>query len=220
MTPDKKKKTIKYTLTAVILSGVLGSIFFAGEKENETVQSSDHHETATFAGGCFWCIQPPFAGLKGVVSTSVGYTDGTLKNPTYQQVCSGTTGHTEAIEIKFDPTIISYQELLDVFWMNIDPTVKNRQFVDVGTQYRAGIYYHNDRQKELAQKSKKNLQDSKRFGKKIVTEIKMATTFYHAEEYHQQYYKKSPVSYYRYRRGSGRDEFLEKHWGKNKNETR
>ncbi len=216
----KKTTLIKPIIITLICSIIFGTLYSANEKENEPVPLSGNYEKATFAGGCFWCMQPPFDKLHGVISTSVGYTDGKLKNPTYQQVCAGITGHTEAIEIKFDPTVITYRELLDVFWRNIDPTVKNRQFVDVGTQYRAGIYYHNDAQKLEAVNSKEKLQASKFFKKDIVTEIKMATTFYHAEEYHQKYYKKSPMSYYRYRYGSGRDKFLEKYWGKNNNESK
>ncbi len=213
MSIKKKTTIIKSIIITLICSIIFGTLYSANEKEKEPVHLSGSFKKATFAGGCFWCMQPPFDMIEGVVSTSVGYTDGALKNPTYQQVCTGTTGHTEAIEVNFDPTLVTYTELLEIFWRNIDPTVKNRQFVDIGTQYRAGIYYHSDTQKNEAIDSREKLQASNIFEKDIVTEIKIATTFYHAEEYHQKYYKKSPVSYYRYRYGSGRDKFLEKHWG-------
>jgi len=174
------------------------------------------YRKATFAGGCFWCMQPPFDKLKGVISTTVGYIGGVRKNPTYKQVAYGLTKHTEAIEIIFDPKKITYAQLLQVFWRNIDPTAKNRQFVDVGTQYRSGIFYHSAAQKKLAVASKQALAKSKRFSRPIVTEITRATPFYQAETYHQKYYIKSPYSYYRYRRGSGRDQFIQKYWGKKK----
>lgn len=169
---------------------------------------------ATFAGGCFWCMQPPFDKLKGVVETTVGYTGGQKVNPAYKEVSSGTTGHCEAIEIIFDPAQISYAELLDVFWRNIDPTDSGGQFVDRGNQYRAAIFYHNEEQKQLAQESKERLAASGRFKKPIVTEITPVSVFYPAEEYHQKYYVKSSFQYKYYRFASGRDQFLQKFWGK------
>ena len=170
-------------------------------------------EKATFAGGCFWCMQHPFDELKGVVSTVVGYTGGHLEDPTYEEVCSGETGHTEAIEVQFDPTQVTYSKLLDVFWKNIDPTTPNRQFADTGSQYRTSIFYHNEDQKQLAESSKEEINKSGIFDKTIVTEINPASVFYNAEEYHQKYYKKCPVRYERYKLGSGRERYLKKKWG-------
>lgn len=188
-----------------------------GVQKKTSKKVDSKYAIATFAGGCFWCMQPPFDKTKGVLATFVGYTGGKEKNPTYKQVAYGRTSHTESIQIVFDPRIVSYQKLLDIFWRNIDPTAKNRQFVDVGTQYRAAIFWHNARQKKLAEASKLALSRSKRFSKPIVTEITKASIFYKAETYHQKYYKKNPFNYYRYRRGSGRDAFIQKHWGKAKN---
>ncbi len=168
---------------------------------------------ATFAGGCFWCMEPPFDKLDGVVSTISGYTAGEQKNPTYQQVSRGATGHTEAVQITYDPNKISFTELLDVFWRNIDPLAKDRQFCDGGTQYRTGIYAHDATQLELAEVSKKALDDSGRFDQPVVTEIEPLDTFYPAEDYHQDYYKKNPVRYKTYRVGCGRDRRLEQLWG-------
>lgn len=168
---------------------------------------------ATFAGGCFWCMEGPFDKLDGVVSTTSGYIGGTRKNPTYEQVSSGGTGHTEAVQIVYDPAKISYEKLLDVFWKNIDPVAQNRQFCDVGTQYRSGIFFHDAAQKRLAEASKAEIQ--KRFKKQpVATEITQASAFYPAEEYHQDYYKKNPVRYKFYRSGCGRDARLEELWGK------
>ncbi len=170
------------------------------------------YEKATFAGGCFWCMVHPFDQLEGVTATVSGYTDGTTDNPTYQQVSSGSTGHTEAIEITYDPSKISFQTLLDKFWRQINPTDTGGQFVDRGSQYRTGIYYHSEEQRKLAEKSKNELNASGKYEKPIVTEIKKAGKFFNAEEYHQDYYKKSPMRYKTYRRHSGRDDFLEKTW--------
>ena len=170
-------------------------------------------ETATFAGGCFWCMQPPYDKLPGVVSTTVGYTGGTKPNPTYDEVCTGMTGHAEAVQIVFDPAQITYAQLLEVFWQNIDPTTKNRQFADHGTQYRTAIFYHSDEQRRLAEASKARWAASDTFGgRPLVTEIVPASTFYPAEAYHQRYYNTCPLQYKRYRAGSGREGFLERLW--------
>jgi methionine-S-sulfoxide reductase len=169
-------------------------------------------EKATFAGGCFWCMQAIFDKVKGVVSTNVGYTGGHKEHPTYEEVCSGKTGHTEAIEILYDPSQVTYEELLDIFWKNIEPTMLNRQFVDFGTQYRTAIFYHNEEQKRFAEASKEKLERSGKFYKPIVTEIKPASTFYKAEEYHQQYYKKNPIRYEFYEAHSGRNQHLKTIW--------
>ncbi len=170
-------------------------------------------EKAIFAGGCFWCMEAPFEKLPGVISAVSGYTGGVTQNPTYEQVSSGGTGHAEAVEIVYDPEKISYEKLLDVFWMNIDPTAAGRQFVDIGNQYRAAVFYLNDEQKRLAEESREKIQKSGRFTTPIVTEIKQASVFYPAEDYHQDYYKKNPVQYKYYRNGSGRDQFLDSIWG-------
>ena len=168
---------------------------------------------ATFAGGCFWCMEPPYDKLDGVVATISGYIGGQKPNPTYQEVTTGRTGHTEAVEVEYDPKKVSYEKLLEVFWKNIDPTQKDGQFCDHGSQYRSGIFVHNDEQRRLADASKSALEKSKPFKGEIVTEITPATTFYRAEEYHQDYYMKNPIRYNYYRTGCGRDERLKKVWG-------
>ncbi len=180
----------------------------------EEGMKQDQLQKATFAGGCFWCMQPFFDRLKGVKQSLVGYTGGHTNNPTYEEVSMGDTGHAEAIEITFDPKETSYEQLLNIYWRNIDPTVENAQFVDHGTQYRSAIFYHSEEQKRLAEFSKKELADSGRFDKPIVTPIVPATKFYPAEDYHQKYYQKSPIRYKMYHDNSGRDEFLEHIWGK------
>jgi peptide methionine sulfoxide reductase msrA/msrB len=171
-------------------------------------------ETATLAGGCFWCMEADFEKLPGVVKVISGYTGGHKENPTYEEVSSGETGHVEAVQVYFDPSKVSYQEVLDYFWRHIDPTDPGGQFVDRGSQYRSIIFYHNEEQKRLAEKSKEELAQSGRFDKPIVTEIIKFTKFYEAEEYHQDYYKKNPLRYQYYRFWSGRDTFLKKVWGK------
>jgi methionine-S-sulfoxide reductase len=169
-------------------------------------------EKATFSGGCFWCMQAIFDQVKGVISTAVGYTGGHKENPSYEEVCSGKTGHTEAIEIVYDPSQVTYEELLDIFWKNIEPTMLNRQFVDFGTQYSTAIFYHNEEQKHLAEASKEKLEKSGKFFKPIVTEIQPASRFYKAEEYHQHYYKKNPIRYEFYEAHSGRNQYLKMIW--------
>lgn len=170
-------------------------------------------ESATFAGGCFWCMQPPYDKLDGVLSTTVGYTGGTVENPSYEQVCTGRTGHAEAVRILFDPRRIGYERLLDVFWRNIDPAAENRQFADEGSQYRTAIFYHDQLQKRLAEESKRKLLASGKFAR-IATEIVPAGLFYPADEGHQKYSEKNRVHYERYRTGSGRAGYLERTWGK------
>jgi methionine-S-sulfoxide reductase len=170
-------------------------------------------EKAVFAGGCFWCMQNPYDELKGVVSTAVSYTGGHKDNPTYEEVCAGNTGHAEAIEILYDPSQISYAELLNVFWRNIDPTTLNKQFADVGTQYKTAIFYHSEEQKQSAESSKEEMERSGIYDDPIVTEITPASTFYKGEEYHQKYYEKCPLKYKMYKSGSGREQYLENIWG-------
>jgi methionine-S-sulfoxide reductase len=171
-------------------------------------------EVATFAGGCFWCIQPPFDHVKGVIKTTVGYTGGHTKNPSYEEVSSGETGHAESIEVVFDPAIVSFKDLLEVYWMSVDPTQTDGQFVDQGMQYRTAIFFHSDAQKNAALASKAKLEHDKRFDGPIVTQIVPATVFYPAEEYHQKYYLKSQEHYELYHDHSGRNEFFEKTWKK------
>jgi len=170
-------------------------------------------EKATFAGGCFWCMEAPFDSLDGVISVTSGYTGGTVQNPTYEQVSSGTTGHAEAVQVVYDPRKIRYETLLDVFWRNIDPTVKDRQFCDHGNQYRSGIFYHGEEQRRAAVRSRELLEKNKRFREAVVTEITAAGPFYRAEEYHQHYYKKNPIRYTYYRTSCGRDKRLKELWG-------
>jgi peptide-methionine (S)-S-oxide reductase len=168
---------------------------------------------ATFAGGCFWCMEPPYDKLPGVTATISGYTGGSKVNPTYGEVSSGSTGHTEAVQVVYDPKKVTYEKLLEVFWVNIDPTVKNRQFCDSGGQYRTGIFYQDEAQRKAAEASKAALERSKPFKEPIVTPIEMAGPFYPAEEYHQDYYRKNPVRYDFYRKGCGRDARLKQLWG-------
>ena len=169
-------------------------------------------KTAIFAGGCFWCIEADFEKLEGVTSVESGYTAGTSSNPTYPQVSRGGTGHTEAVRVQYNPQKVSYEKLLDYFWRHIDPTVKDRQFCDSGSQYRSGIYYQNADEEKLARKSKAELEKSGRFTN-IYTEIAAFTRFYPAEEYHQDYYKKNPIRYQYYRFSCGRDARVESLWG-------
>jgi peptide-methionine (S)-S-oxide reductase len=171
-------------------------------------------EVATFAGGCFWCMEAPFDVLPGVVSTTSGYTGGHKVNPTYEEVTTGTTGHTEVVQVVYDPRKVSYRQLLEVFWRNIDPTTPNAQFCDHGSQYRSGIFYHTEEQLRLAKASRDHIERTKSFREPIVTEITPAKAFYRAEEYHQDYYKKNPLRYKYYRANCGRDNRLEQLWGK------
>jgi len=168
---------------------------------------------AIFAGGCFWCMEPPFDRLPGVKSTTSGYIGGRGANPTYEQVSAGRTGHAEAVQVKYDPTRISYATLLNVFWRNIDPVAVDRQFCDVGDQYRSAIFTVGAEQQRLAEASKRALQASRRFDRPIATQIVAASTFYPAEGYHQDYYRKNPLRYKFYRSSCGRDKRLEQVWG-------
>lgn len=170
-------------------------------------------EKATFAGGCFWCLEGPFERLDGVVDVVSGYTGGHVKNSSYQDVCSGTTGHYEAVQVTYDPSKIAYEQLLEVFWRQIDPTDPGGQFADRGPQYRTAIFYHTEQQKELAGRSKKALDESGIFNRPVVTEILTASIFYEAEEYHQGYYRTCPVQYKAYRSRSGREGFIKNIWG-------
>ncbi len=170
-------------------------------------------EKAIFAAGCFWCTEAAFEDLPGVISAVSGYTGGTLQNPSYEQVSSGRTGHAESVEVTFDPAKVSYEHLLDIFWVNHDPTVTNRQFCDSGTQYRPAIFYLNDEQKREAEASKAKYEKLKPFKQPILTEITKAGPFYPAEDYHQHYYKKNPLQYKFYVTGCGRYARLDSLWG-------
>ena len=172
-----------------------------------------NYEVATFAGGCFWCMVKPFDEQPGIKRVISGYTGGFVENPSYQQVCTDTTGHYEAVQITYDPEVFPYEKLLELFWQQIDPTDPGGQFYDRGQSYQTAIFYHNEMQKRLAEESKKVLQESGKFSKPIVTPLLPAKTFYPAEEYHQQYYKKNRAHYESYHIGSGRAGFIQKHWG-------
>jgi methionine-S-sulfoxide reductase len=174
---------------------------------------NNNYEKAYFAGGCFWCMEPPFEALEGVIEATSGYMGGTVENPTYEEVTTGETGHAEVVEILFDPEIVSYEELLEVFWRNIDPTALNYQFADVGSQYRTEIFTVGDEQSKLAEQSKVDLENSGKFDKPIVTAISVAPEFYIAEDYHQDFYKKQSMRYQMYAKASGRKGFLEDTWG-------
>lgn len=192
---------------AILIAGLAVMIMQAN------ASAETKYEEAIFAGGCFWCMEPPFEKLDGVKEVVSGYTGGHKENPTYKEVSAGGTGHAEAVKVIYDPSRVSYETLLEVFWRQIDPTDPAGQFVDRGSQYRSAIFYMNEEQKALAEKSKDELANSGKFDKPIVTEILPAGEFYRAEDYHQDYYKKNPIRYKIYRFGSGRDKFLEKAWG-------
>ena len=201
-------------ITRLALVGLLigGPIALAGQSL-QPLPSGRALARATFAGGCFWCMEPPFDKLDGVVSTTSGYIGGHVHSPTYAEVSAGRTGHAEAVEVLYDPTAISYAQLLEVFWRNIDPVTPNRQFCDGGSQYRSAVFYHDAEQERLARESKARLDGSGRFQDPVVTEIGPAEMFYAAEEYHQDYYLKNPLRYRFYRFGCGRDKRLGELWG-------
>ncbi|UCE55218.1 MAG: peptide-methionine (R)-S-oxide reductase MsrB [Desulfobacterales bacterium] len=185
-----------------------------GMSEMETTYDDKKLSKATFAGGCFWCTESDFEKFDGVVGVVSGYTGGDEENPTYEQVSSGMTGHYEAVQVLYDPETVTYAELLEVFWRHVDPTDSGGQFVDRGLQYRSAIFYHDQEQKALAEKSKENMDKAGVFKRPIVTQIIPLRKFYPAEEYHQDYYKRNPIRYKLYRSGSGRDQFIESTWGK------
>ena len=175
--------------------------------------SAQQTEKATFAMGCFWCAEEAFEKVPGVIQAVSGYTGGKVKNPSYEQVSSGRTGHAEAVQVTFDPSKVSYDKLLDTFWLNHDPTVTNRQFCDSGSQYRPEIFYQSEEQKRLAEASKAKWEKDKPFRQPILTQITQASEFYPAEDYHQDYYKKNPVQYRFYVTGCGRYARLDQLWG-------
>jgi peptide-methionine (S)-S-oxide reductase len=193
---------------AVVVAGaILAGAAAAGHGAPKPVLSR-----ATFAGGCFWCMEPPFEKIPGVASVTSGYTGGQKQNPTYEEVSAGGTGHAEAVEIAYDPAKVTYAQLLDTFWHNVDPFQGDGQFCDHGRQYRTAIFFHDEEQRRLAEESKAQVEA--RFRMPVVTEIAAAARFYPAEEYHQDYYRRNPVRYYTYRAGCGRDRQLQKLWGK------
>jgi peptide-methionine (S)-S-oxide reductase len=201
---------------------LVSSILVSGVSvAQSTAQPALKTERAVFAGGCFWCMEPPFDVLNGVLSTTSGYIGGKKDSPTYTEVSAGSTGHTEAVEIVYDPTKVSYKQLLEVFWVNTDPVAKDQQFCDVGSQYRSGIFYVNEEQKKLALESKEALNKGQPYGaakpvgfsKGVVTEVTEAAKFWPAESYHQDYYLKNPIRYKGYRYNCGRDARLKTLWG-------
>lgn len=206
MMKNAKKKRLGITL--VLLLALL-TISTTGAEEMET-----ELQTATFAGGCFWCMEHTFDEVVGVITTTSGYIGGTTHNPSYEAVSAGGTGHTEAVQVLYNSRKVRYEDLLKVFWRNIDPTARNQQFCDRGSQYRSGIFYHDDAQKERALQSKTTLEKEKPFEGPIETEVTKATQFYPAEEYHQDYHLKNPLRYKVYRFGCGRDQRLAQLWGK------
>jgi peptide-methionine (S)-S-oxide reductase len=197
------------------LAAVIIAVAAAGAvaQQDSATMPKDGHALATFAGGCFWCMEPPYDKLDGVLATTSGYTGGDKVDPTYEEVSAGGTGHAEAVQITYDPARISYEQLLDVFWRNVDPLDAGGQFCDRGDQYRTAIFVHGDEQRRLADASKQALVDSGRFEQPIVTEIVEAGPFYPAEDYHQDYYQKNPLRYKFYRWNCGRDQRLAEVWG-------
>lgn len=194
---------------ALVITG-----YAVSKDEMETVmyEESVQLEVATLAGGCFWCVEADFEKVEGIREVISGYTGGKMANPTYKQVCSGTTGHLEAVQVLYDPSKISYTQVLDVFWRHIDPTDPGGQFVDRGPQYASAIFYDGEEQKRIAEESKRDLEESGRFDRPIATQIRPLSEFFEAEEYHQDFYKKDSVHYKRYRSGSGRDQFIQSAW--------
>ncbi len=205
-----------HTLPAIV-SGIAAAAMLMGARGTASpmtnTKTHDTVDTATFAGGCFWCMVHPFDQLPGVIKVTSGYTGGTVANPTYEQVSDGGTGHAESVQVLYDPSKIGYDHLLNVYWHNIDPLTANAQFCDHGNQYRSAIFYHGDEQRKLAEASKDALAKSGRFSQPIVTQVVAATPFYAAEDYHQDYYKKNPVRYKFYRWNCGRDQRLKQLWG-------
>jgi peptide-methionine (S)-S-oxide reductase len=209
----------RLAISMVLLAGAVAVFLYQGRPaagpaaDQPSGEAAADRAEAIFAGGCFWCMEPPFDKLDGVISTTSGYTGGQVDDPTYEQVSAGGTGHAEAVRIVYDPRKVSYEKLLEVFWHNVDPLAKDRQFCDAGHQYRTAIFYRDEEQRRLAEASKQALADSGRLAGEIQTEIVPAGPFYPAEGYHQDYYEKNPIRYKFYRYMCGRDERLEELWG-------
>lgn len=198
----------------IAAGALLALAFLPLAATGQDAKAPDGLAKATLAGGCFWCVESDFDKVEGVISTTSGYTGGHKKNPTYQEVSAGRTGHAEAVEIVYDPKKVNFEKLLEVFWKSVDPTTPNRQFCDSGSQYRSAIFFHGEEQRRIAEASKKKLEQTKPFREPIVTEIAPAAEFYAAEDYHQDYYRKNPLRYNFYRYNCGRDQRLEQIWGK------
>lgn len=200
-------------LLVLVAVGASASGAAAQRSDEKVASGSQKTQVATFGGGCFWCVEPPFDKLAGVISTTSGYTGGTLSNPTYEQVSAGETGHVEVVQVVYDPAKVTYEKLLDTYWHNVDPLTPDRQFCDAGSQYRSAIFYHNEEQRRAAEASLLALKQARKFTEPIVTQLIAASAFYAAEEYHQDYYLKNPVRYKYYRFRCGRDKRLEQLWG-------
>ncbi len=207
----RKNVLLSISFVALVFSGLL--VIPQGSHAKSNLQQAK----ATFAGGCFWCMEEAFEKVEGVVSAVSGYIGGQVENPTYEQVSAGGTGHTESIEVTYNASQVTYQQLLVVYWRNVDPITPNAQFCDHGSQYRTAIFYHDDTQKQLIDESKQGIESSKKFPGTIVTEIAPASVFYPAEEYHQDFYSKNPIRYKYYKWNCGRDKRLEQLWGETTN---
>ena len=203
---NHKERVLAVTLFLFGVVSIAAQPLWAGQSDG------NRPRRATFAGGCFWCMEPPFDSLDGVISTTSGYIGGHLADPTYEEVSAGVTGHAEAVEVVYDPATVSYAQLLRVFWRNIDPFTRDRQFCDRGSQYRAAIFFHDVQQERLARQARTRLQQSERFKDPIVTKIVKATRFYPAEKHHQNYYQKHPIRYRIYKFGCGRSRRLKQIW--------
>jgi peptide-methionine (S)-S-oxide reductase len=214
MSPRSTRLALLVAVTSLVAIGALASSPAAQPAPAPTPAKKEEPKlaTATFGGGCFWCMEPPFDKVVGVVSTTSGYTGGTKADPTYEEVSAGTTGHVEVVQVVYDPGKVTYAQLLQIFWRNVDPITPNAQFCDHGDQYRSAIFFHDAEQQRLAEESKRQLEDSKRFKAAIVTQLVPASTFYPAEDYHQDYYRKNPVRYKYYRFSCGRDARLKALW--------
>lgn len=214
--PDSGRAQLQYAVTAlsmVLLVGLGCAPSADAQSVQEAMEVPEGYETAVFAGGCFWCMEPPFDKLDGVTATLSGYAGGEEPDPSYEEVSSGRTGHAEVVRVTYDPEVVSYEELLGVFWKNHDPLTADRQFCDRGSQYRPAVFYANEEQRRLAQASKEKWRESGRFEQPIVTEITELERFWPAEEYHQDFYEKNPVRYEQYRIGCRRDARLQELWG-------
>lgn len=207
-----KMKTLRLFAFAVLVALLVPGIAYA-QKAPKDAAAKTKLEKATFAGGCFWSMQVPFDKVKGVTKTVVGFSGGTEKNPSYAKVSLGRTGHAESIEITYDPAQITFEQLLEIYWHNIDPTQDNGQFADIGPQYNTYIFFHDEEQRKIAESSRERLAKSGRFARPIAVKIAAATAFWPAEEEHQKYGKKNPDHYYRYAEGSGRYPFIRRAWG-------
>lgn len=209
--PLSRPLTLCVLAAASLASTSLHAQSTQAQSSQEPSSQAQGNAKATFAGGCFWCMEPPYDNQPGVSATISGYIGGEFENPTYEDISRGGTGHAEVVQIEYDSEQINYEQLLEIFWRNIDPFAVDRQFCDVGDQYRSAIFYHDESQRELAEASKAEIEE--RFDREIATQIVPATTFWAAEEYHQDYYQKNPVRYKFYRFSCGRDDRLEEVWG-------